>query len=100
MGLAQAGDQQDLQLGETRLVDTVPAHPAQLDVQAFIDDMAGHERGDDGDGSFTVAARAAMIGGFCVLDVPSHDQALRWAARIAAGCRCAQEVRRIMDDAG
>lgn len=40
----------------------------------------------------------AMIGGFSVLDLPSHDQALLWAARIAAGCRCAQEVREIMDD--
>jgi hypothetical protein len=32
------------------------------------------------------------IGGFAVVDVPSHEAALEWAAKIAAACRCAQEV--------
>lgn len=40
----------------------------------------------------------AVVGGFSVLDVPSREEALRWAARIAAACRCPQEVRQIMDD--
>lgn len=40
----------------------------------------------------------AVIGGFSVVDVPSHQDALAWAAKIAAACRCAQEVRVIMDD--
>jgi len=40
----------------------------------------------------------AVIGGFSVVDVPSHEEALAWAARIAAACRCAQEVRVIMDE--
>lgn len=40
----------------------------------------------------------AVVGGFSVIDVPSREEALRWAARIAEGCRCAQEVREIMDD--
>jgi hypothetical protein len=35
----------------------------------------------------------AYIGGFSVVDVPSRDEALRWAAKIAVACRCAQEVR-------
>ena len=35
----------------------------------------------------------AYIGGFSVVDVASRDDALRWAAKIAAACRCAQEVR-------
>jgi hypothetical protein len=35
----------------------------------------------------------AYVGGFSVVDVPSRDEALRWAARIAVACRCAQEVR-------
>jgi hypothetical protein len=35
----------------------------------------------------------AYIGGFSVVDVPSRDDALRWAAKIAVACRCAQEVR-------
>jgi hypothetical protein len=40
----------------------------------------------------------AVLGGFSILDVPSRDDALAWAARIAAACRCAQEVREIMPD--
>jgi hypothetical protein len=40
----------------------------------------------------------AVVGGFSVIDVASRAEALRWAARIAAACRCAQEVREIMDD--
>ena len=40
----------------------------------------------------------AVVGGFSILEVPSRDEALAWAAKIAAACRCAQEVREIMDD--
>ena len=40
----------------------------------------------------------AVVGGFSIIDVPSREEALQWAARIAAACRCAQEVREIMDD--
>lgn len=40
----------------------------------------------------------AVVGGFCILEVASHDEALTWAARMAAACRCAQEVREIMYD--
>jgi hypothetical protein len=34
-----------------------------------------------------------VIGGFCVIDVPSREEALEWAAKTAVACRCAQEVR-------
>lgn len=40
----------------------------------------------------------AVIGGFSIIEVPSRDEALMWAARIASSCRCAQEVREIMYD--
>ena len=40
----------------------------------------------------------AVIGGFSILDVPSREEALEWAAKIAVACRCAQEVREIMYD--
>lgn len=40
----------------------------------------------------------AVIGGFAIIDVPSCEEALRWAARFAVACRCAQEVREIMFD--
>ena len=39
-----------------------------------------------------------VIGGFCVVDVPSREEALEWAARTAVACRCAQEVREFMPD--
>lgn len=42
--------------------------------------------------------RKAVIGGFSIIEVPSREEALVWAARIAAACRCAQEVREIMFD--
>ena len=32
-------------------------------------------------------------GGFCVLELPSREAAIQWAARIAKACRCAQELR-------
>jgi hypothetical protein len=34
-----------------------------------------------------------LNGGVAVVDVPSREAALEWAAKIAAACRCAQEVR-------
>ena len=40
----------------------------------------------------------AVIGGFSIIEVPSRDEALIWAARFAEACRCAQEVREIMFD--
>ena len=39
-----------------------------------------------------------VIGGFSVVDVPSREDALAWAAKIAAACRCAQEVRELLPD--
>jgi hypothetical protein len=40
----------------------------------------------------------AVVGGFSIVDVPSREEALAWAAKIAVACRCAQEVREIMPD--
>ncbi len=34
-----------------------------------------------------------LDGGFTVLELPSRDEAIAWAARIAKACRCAQELR-------
>ncbi len=38
------------------------------------------------------------IGGFAVVDVPTREAALQWAAKFAAACRCAQEVFEVMPD--
>lgn len=40
----------------------------------------------------------AVVGGFSIIEVPSREEALEWAAKIGASCRCAQEVREIMYD--
>ena len=40
----------------------------------------------------------AVLGGFAIFELPSREDALEWAARIAAACRCTQEVREIMYD--
>jgi hypothetical protein len=39
-----------------------------------------------------------VIGGFVVVDVSSRDEALGWAAKVAAACRCAQDVRELLPD--
>lgn len=53
------------------------------------------------DGSITARPfpeTKAVIGGFSIIEVESRDEALAWAAKIAAACRCNQEVREIMYD--
>lgn len=40
----------------------------------------------------------AVVGGFAVIETADRAEALEWAARIAASCRCPQEVREIMYD--
>ncbi len=37
-------------------------------------------------------------GGFCVLELPSREAAVRWAAKIAKACRCSQELREFGHD--
>ena len=39
-----------------------------------------------------------VIGGFSIIEVPSRDDAVKWAAKFADACRCSQEVREIMYD--
>jgi len=38
-----------------------------------------------------------FIGGFAIVDVETRDEAHEWAKKIAAACRCNQEVREFMD---
>ena len=38
------------------------------------------------------------IGGFAVVDVPSREEALEWAAKIAVACRCAQQVFELLPE--
>lgn len=41
----------------------------------------------------TYAETRHLDGGFAVLEVATRDEALEWARKLAAACRCAQEVR-------
>jgi hypothetical protein len=50
------------------------------------------------DGTISEGPYPEAIGGFCVVDVPSREEALEWAAKTAVACRCAQEVREFMPD--
>jgi hypothetical protein len=53
------------------------------------------------DGSVTAGPfpeKKAVLGGFSIIDVPTRQEALRWAAKFALACRCSQEVREIMYD--
>jgi len=50
------------------------------------------------DGTVTDGPYPEAIGGLCVVDVPSREEALEWAAKTAVACRCAQEVREFMPD--
>lgn len=37
-------------------------------------------------------------GGYAILELPSRAEAITWAAKLAAACRCAQELREFMYD--
>lgn len=50
------------------------------------------------DGMVTEGTYPDAIAGVTVVDVPSYEEALGWAAKIAAACRCPQEVRAIGHD--
>jgi len=45
-----------------------------------------------------IAVSQVRLGGFSVLEVESAAEAYAWAAKIAKGCRCPQEVREFIDD--
>lgn len=49
-----------------------------------------------GDGSIkdgTYSETQRLNGGFCVLKVATRQEAEAWAAKLAAACRCPQELR-------
>ena len=78
------------------------------DAGVFV--FAGGLSYDDGDVEHAVAATDGLvtdgpypeskehIGGFAVVEVATREEALQWAARIAAACRCAQQVFELLPD--
>ena len=51
------------------------------------------------DGTVTDGPYPEPAAGLCIVNVPSREEALEWAAKTAVACRCAQEVREFMPDA-
>lgn len=52
----------------------------------------------DGAASAETYPGSDLRGGFTVLELPSHDDAVAWAAKIATACRCSQELREFQYD--
>ncbi len=52
----------------------------------------------DGSVSDTIYPGSELTGGFTLLEVPTRDEAIDWARRIAVACRCSQELREFMYD--
>ena len=53
----------------------------------------------DGTVSGDIYPGSQLTGGFTVLELPTREDAVHWARKIATACRCAQEVREFMYDA-
>ena len=53
-----------------------------------------------GDGSVSSGTYpgSRLNGGFAVLEVPTREDAVEWARKLATACRCAQELRAFMYD--
>ena len=51
-----------------------------------------------GDGSVSgeIYPGSHLNGGFTVLELPTREDAVEWARKIAAACRCSQELREFM----
>ena len=52
----------------------------------------------DGVVSDNIYPGSKLNGGFTVLELPTRDDAVEWARRIAAGCHVAQELREFWYD--
>lgn len=52
----------------------------------------------DGDVGDDIHPGSHLTGGFTVLELPTRDDAVEWARRIAAGCHTPQELREFMFD--
>jgi hypothetical protein len=50
------------------------------------------------DGTDIDGPRPDVVSGLTIVDVPSREEALKWASKVAAACRCTQEVREIRFD--
>jgi hypothetical protein len=47
----------------------------------------------DGTVSSEIYPSSRLTGGFTVLELPTREEAVEWARKIAVACRCSQELR-------
>ncbi|WP_306226225.1 YciI family protein [Bosea beijingensis] len=52
----------------------------------------------DGAVSGQIYPGSRLNGGFAVLEVPTREEAVKWAEKLARACRCSQELREFMYD--
>jgi len=52
----------------------------------------------DGSVSTEIYPGSRIKGGFTVLELPTREDAVAWAKKIAVACRCSQELREFMYD--
>ena len=52
----------------------------------------------DGSVGSKIYAGSELTGGFTVLEVPTREEAVEWARKIAVACRCSQELREFWYD--
>ena len=52
----------------------------------------------DGTVSSEIYPGSRLKGGFTVLELPTREDAVQWARKIAVACRCPQELREFMYD--
>ena len=50
----------------------------------------------DGSVSAEIYPGSELNGGFTVLDLPTREDAVEWARKIAVACRCSQELREVV----
>lgn len=52
----------------------------------------------EGEVSTEIYPGSRIKGGFTVLELPTREEAVAWARKIAIACRCSQELREFMYD--
>lgn len=52
----------------------------------------------DGSVSPEIYPGSVLRGGFTALELPTREDAVEWATKIAVSCRCSQELREFMYD--
>jgi hypothetical protein len=90
--LEEAGEQAHQVLRDAKAAGVWVTGGGLWSQQANIVDVDGTRRLGD------FPETKAVLGGFSIVEVDTLDDALMWAGRIAGACRCAQEVRVLMDD--